>query len=97
MVHRVHCGVICEGVGGSDGGGIGFDPSLKRPMCLAILESCDTTNSLSVDDNIYAPSRVLRNLAKELMTATRVVQSFSDELSTPVCGSAKYKQTKANT
>ena len=27
----------------------GFDPSFKRPTCLATLKSCDTT----VDDNIY--------------------------------------------
>ena len=30
---------------------MGFDPSSKRPACLATLKSCDTTKQ-SVDDNI---------------------------------------------
>ena len=36
-------------------------------------------------------------MSKELTAATRVMQSSSNELSTPVSGSAKYKQTKAYT
>ena len=30
---------------------VGF--RFKRPTCLATLKSCDATNQLSVDDNIY--------------------------------------------
>ena len=57
-------------------------------------------NSLSVDDNIYAlpPLGVgLSPLAKQLMAATRVMQSSSTELSTPASDGAKYKQTKFDT
>ena len=46
-------------------------------------------NSLSVDDNIYAPSRGLSTLAKEVTAATRIMQSSSNELSTLVSGKAK--------
>ena len=35
-------------------------------------------------------------LAKELTASTRVMQSSSDELRTPVSNSAKCKQKKAN-
>ena len=34
---------------------------------------------------------------KELMTATHVMQSFFNELSTPVSDNVKYKQTKVIT
>ena len=54
-------------------------------------------NSLSVDDNIYAPLPVAITLAKELTVATHVMQISSNDLSTPVSDSAKCKQTKANT
>ena len=49
-----------------------------------------------MDDYIYAPQR-LSTLAKELTTATHVVQSSSYELSTPVSSKAKCKQAKATT
>ena len=38
-------------------------------------------NSLSVDDNIYAPPRGLSTLAKEFTAATRIMPSSSNELS----------------
>ena len=41
--------------------------------------------------------RWLSNLAKEFTAATRIMQSSSNELSTPVSGKAKCKQTKATT
>ena len=43
------------------------------------------------------PARELNTLVKELKAAARVMQSSRNELSTPVFGSTKYKQTKANT
>ena len=54
-------------------------------------------NSLCVDDNTYAPKLGLSTLGKELKAAARVLQSSSNELSTPVSDSVKYKQTKVNT
>ena len=39
----------------------------------------------------------LSSLVKELMAATRVIQSSSNESSSLVSGKAKYKQTKATT
>ena len=42
-------------------------------------------------------SRVLSTLAKELTTATCLMQSSFNDLSTLVSHSAKCKQTKANT
>ena len=41
-------------------------------------------NSLSVDNNIYAPPWGLSTLAKELSAAASVMQSSSKEMSTPV-------------
>ena len=79
-----------------------FQPSniniytLKRPLCLATLKSCDTTKQ-SVDDTIYAPPRGLSTLAKELTAANRVMQSFSNELRTLMSDKSKSKQTKATT
>ena len=46
---------------------------------------------------IYIPFPGLSTLAKEFTGATRVMEILSNELSTPVSGSAKCKQTKANT
>ena len=46
-------------------------------------------NSLSVDDNIYAPPWELSTLAKEFTAATRMMQSSLNELSTLVSGKAK--------
>ena len=43
-------------------------------------------NSLSVDDNIYAPPWELSTLAKEFTTAARVMQGSSNELSTLAYG-----------
>ena len=43
-------------------------------------------NSLSVDDNIYAPPWGLSTMAKEFTAATRIMQSSSNELSTLVSG-----------
>ena len=43
------------------------------------------------------PSRGLNSLAKELTAATRLMQSFSNELNTLISDSAKCKQKKANT
>ena len=43
------------------------------------------------------PSKGMSILAKELTTATIVIESSSNELSTLVSDSAKSKQTKANT
>ena len=55
-------------------------------------------NSLSVDDNIYAPTPGrLSTLTKELTATTRIMQSSSYELSTLVSGKAKCKQMKATT
>ena len=50
-------------------------------------------------DKIYALSGVgvLIILAKELMVATRVMQSTSNELSTSVSASVKCKQMEVNT
>ena len=41
------------------------------------------------------PSQGLSSLAKELMAAACVMQTSFNELSTPVSGNAKCKQTKA--
>ena len=41
-------------------------------------------NSVSVDDNIYAPPWELSTLVKEFSAAARIMQSFSKELSTLV-------------
>ena len=46
---------------------------------------------------IYMLLRGLSTLAEELAAAIRLMQSFSNELSTLVSHSAKCKQTKANT
>ena len=47
---------------------------------------------------IYRAFVIRRNsLAKESTAATRVMQSSSNELSSPVSESAKCKQKKANT
>ena len=54
-------------------------------------------NSLSVDYNIYAAPQGFSTLSKEITTATRIMQSSSNELSTVVSGKAKCKQTKATT
>ena len=43
-------------------------------------------NSLSVDDNIYAPSWGLSTLVKEFTAATRTMRSSSNKLSTLVSG-----------
>ena len=45
-------------------------------------------------DNIYTPSHIL---AKELTVATRVMQSSSNEISTPVFDLVKCKQKEVNT
>ena len=42
-------------------------------------------------------TRGLSTLAKELIVDSRIMQSFSDELSTLVSGEAKCKQAKATT
>ena len=46
---------------------------------------------------IYAPFRGLSTLAKDLSAVNLVMQSSSNELSTPVSSSTKYIQTNANT
>ena len=53
-------------------------------------------NSLSVDDNIYAPLPAFTTLTKELKAITGVKQSSSNELSTPVSDRVKRKQTKVD-
>ena len=50
-----------------------------------------------MDDNIYAPLPGVEHSHVELSVATRVMQSFSNELSTLVSGNVKSKQTKVNT
>ena len=43
---------------------MGFDPSCKRPTCLATLKSCDTTKQ-SVNDNIYIYIYIERERERE--------------------------------
>ena len=51
-------------------------------------------NSLSVDDNIYAPPWGLSTLAMESSVAARIMQSYSKKLSTLVADRIlKCKQT----
>ena len=51
---------------------------------------------MSVDYNLFVPLPGLSTLAKELKATTRVLQSSSNELSTPVSDSVKCKQWKVD-
>ena len=59
------------------------------------------TNTFLNTSHVYiyirSPTRGLSTLANELMAATHVMQSSSNELSPLVSGKAKCKQTKAIT
>ena len=61
---------------------MGFDPGFERPTCYwrVLIER----NSLSVDDNIYAPPWGLSTLVKEFSATARILQNSSKELSTLV-------------
>ena len=67
----------------------GFQSQLQASYVSRHTEELLQLNRLSVDDNIYAPPRGLRTLAKEFTAATRIMQSSLNDLSTLVSGKAK--------
>ena len=56
---------------------LGFNPSLKRPACLATLMSCDTTKQFVCGCQYIRSLWELSTLAKELTVVTRAMQSFT--------------------
>ena len=60
----------------------GFWSQLEASCVSCYTEESWYNETVSVNDNIYDPSRGLSTLVKELTAATRVMQSSSNELST---------------
>ena len=77
---------------------VDFSVNLSFHMDYRVINSLSLSLSLY---NIYIylytlTSQELSTRVKELTAATSIMQSFSNELSTPVSNSRKCKQTKAN-